>query len=235
LGKVLVDLIPKIYDTERVVRILGKDGAQKIIKINSEQPNEDGKIFDVRNGKYDIYVDTGPSFASQRKENAEALTTLLGVLPPEKGTAIAHLAVENMDWEGAKEASRILKRMMPPELLQDDNEDVSKEQIAAQAQSLQGENEQLKAQIDDLNKLLLSNQQKIDADKEMTLFKEQEETKRLLIKNNATLDQIEKKNQGEINKILVEGMAKISDSMSALEHKLTKITGENREEADDAD
>ena len=71
VARQLVDLIPKIYDTQRIARIIGEDGETKMIKINPEQPQPVNKIVDERGivmekiynpgvGKYDVVAITGP-------------------------------------------------------------------------------------------------------------------------------------------------------------------------------
>jgi hypothetical protein len=83
-GKILVDLIPKIYDTERVVRILGEDGSEKMVKLNpnmekayaKERDAMTGKIEEIYNptvGRYDVAVAVGPSYTTRRQEAFDAL------------------------------------------------------------------------------------------------------------------------------------------------------------------
>lgn len=88
-AKVLIDLIPKIYDTKRVVRILGLDGKEQQVTLNPDMPQaydeaesddptaEDiQKIFNPAVGKYDVVIDTGPSFQTQRQESFTMMTEL---------------------------------------------------------------------------------------------------------------------------------------------------------------
>jgi hypothetical protein len=46
-GKILLDMIPRIYDTERVVRVLGEDEAADLIQVNGGQE----PIYDMTTGK----------------------------------------------------------------------------------------------------------------------------------------------------------------------------------------
>ena len=75
VGRQLVDLIPKIYDTERIARIIGEDGEPSTVKMNpmQEEPvkkivNQEGividKIYNPSVGKYDVRVITGPGYAT---------------------------------------------------------------------------------------------------------------------------------------------------------------------------
>lgn len=73
--ELLVDLVPRVYDTERQVRILGVDGAEDYAKINTIGP--DGKTLnDLARGKYDVAITVGPSFSTMRQEAAEAYTQM---------------------------------------------------------------------------------------------------------------------------------------------------------------
>ncbi len=121
-GRILVDLIPKVYDSGRAARILGDDGEQEIIRINEvfTYKGED-KIFDLGKGKYDVAVDTGPSFATKRQEAAASMLDLSKAAPQLMQSA-GDLLVKNMDWPGATEIAERLKKTLPPGLA-DENKD----------------------------------------------------------------------------------------------------------------
>ena len=75
LGKVLIDLVPKIYDSERTVRILHEDESHEPVRINVPVMGVDGKpmlLNDLSQGTYDVRVKIGPSYATRRSEAAEA-------------------------------------------------------------------------------------------------------------------------------------------------------------------
>jgi hypothetical protein len=102
-GRIILDLIPKIYDTERVMRIIGADDKPEIITLNQRVTTEEGveKILnDVSVGRYDVVMDTGPGFATKRGEAVEAMMTLLAADPNLMATA-GDLIFRNMDFPGA--------------------------------------------------------------------------------------------------------------------------------------
>lgn len=109
-GRILVDLIPKIYDSTRVVRTLGEDGSAKMVEINKPDMDERGMeivLNDLSAGEYDVTVTTGPSFATKRAEATEFMTELLRGFPQLTDIA-GDLIIKNMDVPGADEiASRI--------------------------------------------------------------------------------------------------------------------------------
>ena len=103
-GRIILDLIPKIYDTERVMRIIGADEKPEIITLNQRITDEEGveKILnDVSVGRYDVVMDTGPGFASKRGEAVEAMMSLLAADPTLMQTA-GDLIFRNMDFPGAE-------------------------------------------------------------------------------------------------------------------------------------
>lgn len=119
LGRILIDLIPKIYDAARVVRVLGEDGTSEYKKINqpSGEKDNDGieKIYDVTAGEYDVVVDTGPSYKTKRAEDSEIMAQMAQGNPDLMKVA-GDIIVRNMDLPGAQELSERLKKTLPPEL-----------------------------------------------------------------------------------------------------------------------
>lgn len=120
-GRILVDLIPKIYDTERVVRIIGVDGESKNVPLKQQTEHKGiQRIFDLGIGKYDVAVDTGPSFTTQREEAATQMTELLRSYP-QAAPIIGDLLAKNLNWPDSEEISKRLKAMLPPQVKQLDN------------------------------------------------------------------------------------------------------------------
>jgi hypothetical protein len=157
IGRQLVDLIPKIYDTERIARIVGEDGESKMIKINPMQPepvkkirNEQGivieKIYNPGVGKYDVMVITGPGFATKRQESLEAMAQLLQG-NPDLWKVAGDLFIKNMDWPGAQEMSQRFAKVIDPAILGDDEDNpalaAAKQQMEAMNQEMQQMSEML--------------------------------------------------------------------------------------------
>ncbi|MCU0949527.1 MAG: hypothetical protein MUC68_00360 [Burkholderiaceae bacterium] len=124
-GRILVDLIPKIYDTKRVLRILGEDDTADMaiqdpalpVAMAKVQKNDGSiqRIYNLNVGRYDVAVSVGPSFGTKRMESVEAMTQLLQG-NPQLWQAIGDLYLRNQDWPGAQEMADRLKKMVPPEL-----------------------------------------------------------------------------------------------------------------------
>lgn len=147
-GRILLDLIPKVYAGERVLRILGPDGKPGMVPIN--QPTQvpvldaDGqkagsieKIYDLGAGEYDLVVKSGPSFSTQREEAATQMIEMMRA-NPSIAPIMGDLIAQNMDWPGADEIARRLKSMLPPQT-QGHNPVIeqAKAQMAQMAQALE--------------------------------------------------------------------------------------------------
>ena len=114
-GRILVDLIPHIYDTERTMRILGEDGGETFAVINQAALGPDGPVVlnDLSAGKYDVEVTTGPSFSTKRIEAAESMMAFVQAVPP-AAALIGDLIARNMDWPGAEAIAERLRKALPP-------------------------------------------------------------------------------------------------------------------------
>lgn len=111
-GEILVDLIPKIYDTERVVRILGKDGGEKWVTINGMVLGQDGvpqRVNDLSTGKYDVAVTVGTSYATQRMEAVDTLMQLMD--NPTIAPYVADLLAQNLDMPNSDELAQRLRNL----------------------------------------------------------------------------------------------------------------------------
>lgn len=116
-GKVLVDLIPKIYDTERVLRILGEDGKLEKIEINKVQgmdENGNMRLFnDVTSGAYDVAIQMGPSYATKREEARDGMVAFMQANPA-VAPLIGDLYAKAQEWPLAEEIGERLETMLPP-------------------------------------------------------------------------------------------------------------------------
>jgi len=98
-GKIILDLIPKIYDTQRVMRIIGSDGQPDMTVINERSAI--GEVLnDVTVGEYDVVMDTGPGFQSRRQQAVESMMPLL-TGNAELFNIAGDLVFRNMDFPGA--------------------------------------------------------------------------------------------------------------------------------------
>jgi hypothetical protein len=176
----IIDLIPKIYDTERIARIIGLDGEPDMVPINPMQPepvrkivDEAGnviqKIYNPSVGKYDVKVTTGPSYMTKRQEAMDAMSQILQG-NPQLWAVAGDLFVKNMDWPGAQEMADRLRKTIDPKLLEDQDDP------ALQAANQQME--QMQQQIQQLTTMLQQVGQSMEA-QELRIKEYDAETKRI--------------------------------------------------------
>jgi hypothetical protein len=121
-GRIIVDLIPKIYDSTRVVRIMGYDGAMSEASLNPEIPTASQKqglqmMYNLGVGTYDVTITSGPSYNTLRQEANESMDMALQA-NPDLMTVIGDLVFKHKDWPGAEEISKRLHAMLPPQILE---------------------------------------------------------------------------------------------------------------------
>lgn len=132
-GRVLISMIPRVYDTFRVIRILGEDDQEKQVDVNGVVGTQDGPVpvRDLTIGSYDIRVSVGPNYSTRRQETAEGMLEFIRTVPG-AAQVIGDLVAKAMDWPDADKISDRLKKTLPPNMR--DQEDLSpEEQQAAQA------------------------------------------------------------------------------------------------------
>ena len=115
--EILIDLIPKIYDTPRMVRLLGVDGAEKFAQVNAINPLTGETVNDLSRGKFDVTVTVGPSFATQRQEAAE-IYMALGQSNPAVWQLAGDLIFKATDLPYSDKIAERLKTMLPPQIQQ---------------------------------------------------------------------------------------------------------------------
>lgn len=120
LGRILLDLIPRIYDTRRVVRLLGEDGTDELAIVNPRSPLPVGvmgglPMFNLSHGRYDVDVSAGPSYTTKRQESAEAMLAMTE-RNPQVWQSHGDLIVQSQDWPLAEEFAKRTKALMPPEV-----------------------------------------------------------------------------------------------------------------------
>ena len=158
----LVDLIPKIYDTERIARIIGEDGTSDMARVNPDQQEPVKKIVDERGiviqkvynlgvGKYDVCVTTGPSYMTKRQESLNAMTELLQG-NPELWAVAGDLFIKNMDWPGAQEMAKRFAKTIDPKLLGDEDESPEMQAAKQQMQAMGQEMEQMHQMLQNVQK-----------------------------------------------------------------------------------
>jgi len=166
VGVILVDLIPKIYDEAKIVRILGEDGQAETVPVNQPYMNAEGGakvpmqgntgqqfdgFYDLQAGKYDVDVDVGKSYANKQQEFISTMSELAKVDP----RLLEVSADKIVRATGAPEADEIADRiasMMDPAMLGDDPQAQKLQAASQQIQQMQERVETLHAALQDKEK-----------------------------------------------------------------------------------
>ena len=178
VGKVCLDLIPKIYDTQRVLRIIGDDGKPDMVTLNERKQDEMGVIKvlnDVTVGKYDVVMETGPGYNSKREAAVDAMMPLVGA--NQKLFEVAgDLVFRNMDFPGADIIADRLAATNPLAQL-DEKSDIPPQ---VQMQLMQN-----KAQMQQMQQAMQQMQMMIKQRQDIEQVKQDAETKRELMRQTA--------------------------------------------------
>jgi len=188
VARQLVDLIPKIYDTQRIARIIGEDGETKMVKINPDQAepvnkiiDQDGvvieKIYNPGVGKYDVVATTGPGYATKRQEALEAMAQLLQG-NPQLWSVAGDLFVKNMDWPGAQEMAKRFQKTIDPKFLESGDKSPELQAAEQQIEAMGAEMEQMHQMIQNVGKSIeVQEQRRKDYEAEIKAY--QAETQRI--------------------------------------------------------
>ena len=240
VARQLIDLIPKIYDTQRVARIIGEDGETKMVKINPEQESavnkieQDGvvieKIYNPGVGKYDVVATTGPGYATKRQEALEAMAQLLQG-NPQLWQVAGDLFVKNMDWPGAQEMSKRFKKTIDPKLLTEGDDNPALQAANQQIQAMGQEMEQMHQMITNVGQSMEAQTLKNEHFK-TDLQAYEAETKRLTALSNAAANapvsgDIQLVVKEYIRQILAEGLPEDQEPATLEDGELTRQGNEN--------
>lgn len=151
-GQVLNEMIPRVYDAERVISLMTPDEGQKSIVIN-RQHDEYGELIenDIRKGTYQVRLMPGPSYEGQKEQALESLNLALQA-NPQLFNLIADLYAENLPLMNTIELKNRLKSLVPPEIVEAGKSGKSPQEMGNQKpspeeQAQQAEAEYKKAQI----------------------------------------------------------------------------------------
>lgn len=205
VGTIINDLLPSVYDTPRVVRILHENNEEELIKIN-EMFDHSGeqKLYDLTTGDYDIVVETGPSYSTKRQEAAQNILNI-SQSNPEIWQWAPDILFRNMDMAGSDELAERAKLILPPQIQQADNKEQMKIPPQVQQQLMQSHQ-----MIEQLTQALNAANDQLDTKKI-----EIESKERIAAQNNATAIAIAeiKNNMG----LVVEELAHIREREKLLQ------------------
>lgn len=169
-GVQLIDLIPKIYDTKRMIRIIGDDGQEQAIQIDPSmqvplqqkeqaQDNKVAAIFNPGVGEYEVVAEVGPSYASRRQEAFQAMKELIAAVP-ELAQVIGDLFMGTADFPVADKLQERMRNWIPKQILG--------EGPTPQEQQLMQQLEQLGQVAQQLQQAVLEKDQALQIEKQRT-------------------------------------------------------------------
>ena len=180
LGRILIDLIPKIYDTKRVVRIIKPDETTDLVTINGPEDGQIGKdglpkIYDPSVGTYDVTVSVGPGYQTKRQENLALLESLMqGPLGKLLSTVAPDLIASELDFSIAPELVDRLKKTLPPNL---QDPQPGQAQIPPQAQAQMAQQgqmiQQLTQALQQSNSIIASKRLELEAKERIAIIQAQ--------------------------------------------------------------
>ena len=129
-GDVINQLIPLVYDTVRVIRVINENDEDRIVKINDEF---DPESIDITFGRYAVAIITGPSFTTKRQESADAMLTAINAFPQLMSIA-GDLVVQAQDWPLSEKLAARLRKAIPPELLEGEDGEAEARQTPLERQ-----------------------------------------------------------------------------------------------------
>ena len=126
-GKILIDLIPHIYDTKRTVRILGEDGEEQQIMIDPNlkeafkqmEHKEEAKVSTIFNpsvGAYDVVAECGSNYDTRRQEAFSAMSQMIAQ-QPQLAQVIGDLYMGSADFPNADKLQERMRNWIPPAIL----------------------------------------------------------------------------------------------------------------------
>jgi hypothetical protein len=168
-GKILVDAIPKVYDTERTMRILYEDKSYEMAEINQtvidQQTGEIVVLNDLSQGVYDVVCKAGPSFMNRQQETLQMIIEMAKVDPSVMQIA-GDIMMQNINSPAAdqiaeRKRDQMLKAGLIPQSQLTEEEMAQMQQqmsqqgqqqdpasVMAQAEMLKGQADMMRAQIE---------------------------------------------------------------------------------------
>jgi hypothetical protein len=202
-GRCLIDLIPAVYDKPRMLRVLGEDGSVENVQVNG-QPDEYGQVYELARGKYDLVVDTGPSFSSKREEMSQFLLEFMRSAP-QAGPLVMDMVAKSMDFPESDKIARRFQSMLPPQIQQMESQGEkadSPEVLMQQLLQAQGQLQQMGQQMQQMQQALETEQVKAQADlqaeREKTQMQIQAEIEKSRIKAQSEIQKAQMDIEGDI-------------------------------------
>lgn len=154
LGRVLIGAIPIVYDTDRVLHIVGINDERDLVRINPKssqaaRKDQKGKVVEINPsiGKYDVRAKAGPSYTTQRVETAQQLSEMIQA-QPQLAPVLGPMWARMKDLPESDKIARLLLAMAPPAVQALESEE---DDIPPQAQQ---KIQQLESQLQEMHQMI---------------------------------------------------------------------------------
>lgn len=222
-GRIVLELVPKIYTMPRIQRIVNPDTSiDQVIIYNGQEQQQVAqgmlserirKAIDVTAGRYDVTVSSGPSYQSKREEASASMVELLRVYP-QAMNVMGDLLLRSMDWPGAQEMADRLKKLLPPQILSDDQTDPKIQLMKAQ-QQLQQAMQQIELMSKALNEMTEAmKSKKMELDSKERISAQEQQTKLILAELQANRE---------------AGLETLKAQLATISGRLEKLVGQPTE------
>ena len=151
--------VQRIVNPDQTVKHVGIYNSQNTsqadaMKAMQADPNSEGitKVYDIGVGRYDVAVSVGPSFQSKREQTVQSILGIVASYPPILQIG-ADILIGNMDFNNAKELAARAKKMLPPQLQEDDQNNSPEQQVSQLQSQVQGltQQHQMRSQPADIH------------------------------------------------------------------------------------
>ena len=228
-GRIILSWLPVYYDRERIVRIIGEDGAQTTVKINGQitkpeegmEPQQVGKVFDLTTGRYDVTISTGPSYQSKMQEDRAMLQAMLqGPMGQLLAQRAGDLVAKTL---GTPMANELAKRLMPPDIAQREQQAQGAQggqippQVQQQMAQMQQQGQMMAQQHEQLVQALHAAQDQI----EQQQAKAQAEMQKAQLDSSTKLQIAQMDNEAKI--LIAEAQIAGNGALPALQQELAEL------------
>ena len=227
-GRIMISLQKSVSDTMRKESFRKEDGEVFYEEVNLSEIIEN--VDDL-----DVSVSAGPAYQNARKEAVSTLSDLMAGNPMLSGSTM-DLMVENMDFPGAKEMSTRLKKLLPPELQDQDPEGPdaqAMQALQAQKETMDQMEEQHKQQmsqaiqvIGELRNEIISSDKDNETKIKQTMIQEESDLTQTRIKAETDLLKAGIQEDTKLKKIELDGMkemAKITENIIDKESDFVEV------------
>jgi hypothetical protein len=142
VGRIILSALPIVVDTPRIEMVMSEEEEPSMVGLNGApmQPGQK-QPYDLTRGKYHVRVTTGASFTTKRQEAAATLTEVFKQVPALMQVG-GDLLFKNMDLPGMQALAERVKKTIPPQLL-DENQQNADPRVAQMQQIIEQGQQQM--------------------------------------------------------------------------------------------